>query len=302
MELKQQLDSLASQLNLAPSDIEEKYILTPAEESAAIESAISILKKHKAWKMANIGMYEETILQKMASIDCEKEVDRDLVLRTANSNKHAAIWQKEMIKKIDEEELQHYKDLVQQWTADYFRLLMKNKCIGIYGKPFQLDADNRKLIDTVCFFLSRDKHFETALNLDAKKGLLIRGISGLGKTFLFELVKNNPLNPVKIVSMIDVAEAIKEDGFYHIEFNGEKIIYLDDVGTEEATVNHFGTKVNWFKDFIEKYYTRKESFKNLVISTNLNANELEEKYGSRVRSRMREMFNVIDITGKDRRK
>lgn len=302
MGLKQQLDSLASQLNLAASDIEEEYILSPEEESAAIGSAISILKKHKAWKMANIGMHEETILRKIASIEWEKEIDRDLILKTANSNKHAAIWQKEMIKKIDEEELQHHKDLIQKCNYDYFFQLMDRNCNKIYRKPFEFDESNKSLIRSICYFLSRDKRFESELKLDTEKGLVINGVSGLGKTFLFELVKNNPLNPVKIVSMIEVAEAIKEDGFYHIDFNGEKIIYLDDVGTEEATVNHFGTKINWFKDFIEKYYTRKELFKNLVISTNLNANELEEKYGSRVRSRMREMFNVVDVKGKDRRK
>lgn len=32
------------------------------------------------------------------------------------------------------------------------------------------------------------------------------------------------------------------------------------------------------------------------ITTNLNAVELEEKYGERVRSRMREMFNLISFS------
>jgi hypothetical protein len=40
------------------------------------------------------------------------------------------------------------------------------------------------------------------------------------------------------------------------------------------------------------------------ITTNLNAEEIEERYGNRVRSRLREMVNVIgfDINTKDKRK
>jgi len=39
-------------------------------------------------------------------------------------------------------------------------------------------------------------------------------------------------------------------------------------------------------------------------TTNLNAGELEERYGSRVRSRMRELFNLISFDEKtiDKRK
>ncbi len=40
------------------------------------------------------------------------------------------------------------------------------------------------------------------------------------------------------------------------------------------------------------------------ITTNLNAEELEERYGNRVRSRLREMFNLIsfDSSTTDKRK
>lgn len=283
-------------------NFEEEYILTLEEELTVIENMINLLKKNKAWKMGQIGMHEGTILEKIASIDWDKEIDKESILKTANSNKHAAVWQKEMIEKIKDEEREKFSQVKERCTAAFFFQLMDHNCNKIYRKPFQFDNDNRKLIDTICFFLSRDKHFETSLNLDSEKGLMIRGTVGLGKTFLFELVKNNPLNPIKIISMIEIAEAVKQDGFYNIDLKDEKIIYLDDVGTEEATVNHFGTKISWFKDFIEKYYTRKGLFKNLVISSNLSAQQIEDNYGSRVRSRSREMFNLIDISGRDRRK
>jgi DNA replication protein DnaC len=39
------------------------------------------------------------------------------------------------------------------------------------------------------------------------------------------------------------------------------------------------------------------------VTTNLSASELEEKYGNRIRSRMREMFNLVafDKNSKDKR-
>ncbi|NEW80482.1 MAG: ATPase, partial [Gelidibacter sp.] len=37
------------------------------------------------------------------------------------------------------------------------------------------------------------------------------------------------------------------------------------------------------------------------ITTNLNAEELETRYGSRVRSRLREMLNVVAFDSKDKR-
>jgi hypothetical protein len=47
--------------------------------------------------------------------------------------------------------------------------------------------------------------------------------------------------------------------------------------------------------------TDKAVFKYFHCTTNLTGNELQQKYDSRVRSRMREMFNFIELPGHDRR-
>lgn len=136
-----------------------------------------------------------------------------------------------------------------------------------------------------------------------KKGLLIRGVSGLGKTFLVKCIEKNEIKPIKTVSMIEVSYELKQEGEYQIKQGNNRIIYLDDVGTEEATINHYGTKINWFKDFIETVYLRgvEKGFGGLIISTNNSFAEIEEKYGFRVRSRCKDMFNIIDVTGEDMR-
>ena len=174
------------------------------------------------------------------------------------------------------------------WTSE--------KC---YGKKLILHDDNTLLIRAICFFFSRDERFETELNYDLNKGFLIRGVSGLGKTYLLKCIENNDVRPIKIVSMIDISEQVKEEGTYDLQYKNS--LYLDDVGTEEPIVNHYGTKINWFKNFIEIYYLKNKPFNKLIISTNNSFDEIENKYGFRVRSRIKDMFNIIDVRGKDMR-
>ena len=49
------------------------------------------------------------------------------------------------------------------------------------------------------------------------------------------------------------------------------------------------------------YYLKNKPFNKLIISTNNNFDEIESKYGFRVRSRIKDMFNIIDVRGKDMR-
>jgi DNA replication protein DnaC len=98
--------------------------------------------------------------------------------------------------------------------------------------------------------------------------------------------------------MIDISDEVREYGGFQAK---GKVVYLDDVGSEE-TVNHYGSKINWFKEFLESYYLNSTDFSRLIISTNCNFDQIQEKYEFRVRSRMKEMFNIIDVKGKDLRK
>ena len=49
-------------------------------------------------------------------------------------------------------------------------------------------------------------------------------------------------------------------------------------------------------------YDNNLPFKFTHITTNKSVDEIEQMYGTRVRSRMKEMFNMIVLDGKDRRK
>jgi DNA replication protein DnaC len=276
---------------------EKEMILTEKEKDEAINHAIEAAKKHLVWKMWDKGESAENIENKIKSIDWKKEISSDEVLRIANENKHTGIEIKVKLKQLEEQEKKNYEELKKECNANYFFKVMAEGSRN-YGKKLIQNEFNKPLIKAICFFLSEDPRFETELNYSLKKGLLIRGVSGIGKTYLVTCVKDNKFKPISIYSMIDISDEVREYGGFQTK---GKVVYLDDVGSEE-TVNHYGSKINWFKEFLESYYLNSTDFSRLILSTNCNFDQIQEKYGFRVRSRMKEMFNIIDVKGKDLRK
>lgn len=295
------LQALAKRLSSINLDLEEEYILSREEEEQCIEDAIIGAKKHAAWKMAQILHTPEQIEQKLSEINWQEKIDIQNVLQYANMCKLQNEWHKHQRIKEAIEEKKKQEELRLAWTAKRVYQLMAWTSKSVYGKNLIVNESNKKFITALCFFISRDERFETELGYSLKKGLLIRGTSGLGKTYLVKCIKENRLNPILIESMIDIADTIRSSGEYQIEMNDRKIIYLDDVGTEENVIKHYGTTINFFKNFIEGIYLRSQNFANLIISTNNSFQEIEEKYGFRVRSRIKDMFNILDITGNDMR-
>lgn len=302
--LREILDNIAKKYNLPVAQDEEKepYLLTKDDEEKVLEHEIISLKKYTAWKMATMGFSEEWIQLKFSQVEWEKEINREQILTQANANKNYALWQIGQRAKEREEEAQKKIELQQRWTAEYFYKYMAWNSEKIYGKPFIEHEYNRHLIVSICYFLSNDPRFETDLKYSFQKGLYIRGISGLGKTFLLKCVAKNKLNPIRILSTLEVTDVIKSEGKYDLDMGENKILYIDDVGTEETMVNYFGTKIYFFKNYIERYYLNYTNYSRLILSTNNSFEEIESLYGFRVRSRLSgDMMNVINIKGYDMR-
>lgn len=290
---------LASQLNL--TDL-EPYVLTAEEEKEAVDYAIEQAKKHKAWRLSQMNLNEHQIFDRILKTNWEEKINRDNILLIANSNKQRKIWNEK--RDIEEREMNKKRqmELQERCNAKYILSLMKETSLSNYNRKLIINESNKVLITALCYFFSNDERFESELNYSFRKGILIRGVSGLGKTYLMKCIEKNELHPITTLSMIEISETIRSEGEFSTSFNG--VVYLDDVGTEEATINYFGTKINYFKNFIEVFYLKNQGvgFSNLIISTNNSFSEIEEKYGFRVRSRMKEMFNIIDISGNDMRK
>ena len=64
----------------------------------------------------------------------------------------------------------------------------------------------------------------------------------------------------------------------------------------EAIGRHYGKDCNVLGEIIcNRYELFLKTRIKTHITTNLNASELEQRYGLRVRSRMRELFNLVNF-------
>ena len=68
---------------------------------------------------------------------------------------------------------------------------------------------------------------------------------------------------------------------------------FDDLGAEKQ-IKHFGNDCNVMAEILISRYEQFTQNNSIThITTNLSASELESYYGNRVRSRLRNMFNII---------
>ncbi|MNQ95112.1 DNA replication protein DnaC [compost metagenome] len=78
---------------------------------------------------------------------------------------------------------------------------------------------------------------------------------------------------------------------------------FDDLGAEQQ-IKHFGNDCNVMAEVLISRYEQFVQNKSVThITTNLSASEIENSYGNRLRSRMRQMFNLVtfDKNTKDKR-
>lgn len=74
-------------------------------------------------------------------------------------------------------------------------------------------------------------------------------------------------------------------------------VCFDDLGCE-SNIPNYGIPFNTLAEILSiRYELFVEDKMFTHITTNLNADELEERYGPRLRSRMSEMFNLVAFPG-----
>jgi energy-coupling factor transporter ATP-binding protein EcfA2 len=144
------------------------------------------------------------------------------------------------------------------------------------------------------------------MDIDLNKGILLTGPVGCGKTSIMKLIRGiTPLYPsYDIIPSRNVTFAFNHIGYRIIEQYGDHKFYcFDDLGIEPYG-KHFGKECNVMGEVLLSRYDLFVHYKfKTHATTNLNANELEAHYGNRVRSRMRQLFNLVafDKVSKDKR-
>lgn len=273
--------------------------LTPEEQAYHLEYATAQAQKTYAYRLQSLGASREEIAHKLAARDWSiPEEEKQAILVFAANRKRWAQEEAEDRAAKKKAYIDRMERLRSQWTAEAFIQMIRNHYKAKHGEV-KIVAGQDRYFRALAYKLSGDPRLESELGMTPQRGLLILGDPGLGKTETLNAVRNNPLAPIRIVSILEITDHVKETGSCDLRL--DRITVIDDIGNEPVPVKYYGTEINWFKDFIEMSYLKNVDFRNLIITTNLGANHIQELYGYRVRSRLREMFNVISLNGEDLR-
>ena len=195
------------------------------------------------------------------------------------------------------------------YDFDKILIYLNAKGRQLFGKNFRIYDEDITIIRKLCHYFIKDKDNCEKYGIDIDKGILLSGPVGCGKTSLMKLLRHIvPLQrPYEMIPCRNVAFSFNHLGFKTIEDYGSTKFYcFDDLGIEPAG-RFYGKDLNVMGEVLlsryELYLETKHKMKTHA-TTNLNAEELEERCGNRVRSRMRELFNLIafDKRAGDKRK
>lgn len=188
------------------------------------------------------------------------------------------------------------------------------------GERFQITKHNASVIHSLCLYFAGDERFcdqQEGFSLD--KGILLLGKPGVGKTHLMDFFKKNPHASYSVPTCKSIAEKYvkgwKRDELTTIEYystlqptesshvyNQEYLgICFGDMGSESDSSN-YGNKRSVIEEIIFNRYESKLPFKYTHMTSNLDAKMITDKYGERMRDRLREMCNQLVLEGDSFRK
>ena len=180
-----------------------------------------------------------------------------------------------------------------------------------FGPKFRIyDEDHEIIYKLIIYFLGHEQEAKR-LGLDLRKGIMLTGPIGCGKTSLMTLMRMVPpkernftMKPVRDISFEFMKEGYDViDRYSKLSFtaDGPKTYCFDDLGAERS-LKYYGNSCNVLAEiFLSRYDQFNVSKLVTHITTNLTASNIDDFYGKRVRSRFREMFNLVNFTSSDKR-
>ena len=128
------------------------------------------------------------------------------------------------------------------------------------------------------------------------RGLLVTGDAGCGKTQLMSALRDwlnsDTLNWMYCKEPKDINYMRYDDDA--IKGN----VFVDDIGCEEI-IREYGNIIDVVGDYIQRYHYRGTG--RFIATTNLNSQQVNERYGARCLDRLLEMCVVLKLNGKTKR-
>lgn len=234
-------------------------------------------------------------------------------IEKAAEKKRARFEYLSKLKAFEEQE----KEIKRPWSTKEMLQYIEKRA-NANGIHFVMDENNENVVLALCRYFTNNPKFEQMGDgWSLSKGIALAGNIGVGKTTLMKLFNANQRACFKIVSTRKMADMFIDNGAEVLHtysklinvpsaidtfFQNKIGLCFDDLGTERQG-KRYGDSANVMEQIIlNRYDNTDAAWYHTHITTNLTADEVEERYGSRVRSRMREMFNMITLPGSDRRK
>ncbi|WP_370089980.1 ATPase [Ekhidna sp.] len=188
----------------------------------------------------------------------------------------------------------------------------------IYGPKFKVIGEDHPIIFKLFTYFFRDQENANLLDMDLSKGILLMGPIGCGKTSLMNIMRfiRSQDDQHLMIATRKISYDFIQNGYQVIEkysdrsFKFKTDVWIpkhycfDDLGVENS-LKYYGNDCNVMTEILLSRYDYFISHKMIThITTNLDSDEIEKLYGSRVRSRLRETCNLISFDGStiDKRK
>ncbi|NRD19335.1 hypothetical protein HNV08_04680 [Winogradskyella eckloniae] len=188
---------------------------------------------------------------------------------------------------------------------------------NMYGKKLKQDEDALKNLKVIFYYFLRDEKFFKCKNLRSdittpslKKGLLIIGGYGLGKSNYFEVFEkvfqNFPSLRFKfytskeLVQNYEMCQTPLDKEWFFKDVN-RKYMFIDDINSERLASNY--GKVDVIEEVLANRYDKKLTtfascnYTNSDKCAQQTLEDLGLRYGGRIYDRLHEIFNIIEFVG-----
>lgn len=185
--------------------------------------------------------------------------------------------------------------------------IIQTKGKEMFGEHFHIIPEDHEVVQKLLAWFLHDEIQAKQFGVNLNKGILLTDPIGCGKTSLMSLMRIlvPPQQRFGIKSCREITFDFIKEGYETIQRYSSYAYSnttnppqphthcFDDLGAE-TSLKYYGNQCNVMGEILLSRYDH--FINNHMIThatTNLAASELESYYGNRVRSRMREMFNLI---------
>lgn len=178
-----------------------------------------------------------------------------------------------------------------------------------FEPDFVINEANKEVLKQLLLYFSGSNYFNGSL----KKGIMLIGAVGTGKSLLFQVFKKYTAEILRINSFQyhtgqDIVDNVSIKGVEYLElynhnYGNPITCYIDDIASRNEVIKYYGTDVNVMEQLLSIRYNIYSKYKKLThITSNKYPEDFKKIYEERVIDRMKEMFNIIELNGNSFRK